>query len=334
MALPVRLGISLPVPPDVDTTLKTAEWAEAQGFDGVWFADSGDADPMTLSAAVAVKTKRVRIGVVVVPAYTRTPVVFGSTLLALSHLAPNRFILGLGASSHLMVEGWHGMPLHKPLTRVKETVQILRAIQSGEKVDFDGDVLHSHGYRLTQPMKSKVPIYIGALRQNMLEMAGEFGDGVVVNLFPAPTLPKLMEHIAVGAAKAGKSVADLDIVCRFQVAVTDDAPAARERFRQRFAPYYATPVYNRFLAWTGYDAVADTIAAGWKAKDRARTTGALNDALVDELAVIGTAEECRAKVAAMCKAGITTPVIHPLLTEPDALRRTFEAFTPANFKAA
>ena len=280
------------------------------------------------------RTQRVRIGVVVVPAYTRTPVVFGSTLLALSHLAPNRFVLGLGASSHLMVEGWHGMPLQKPLTRVKETVQILRKIQSGDKVDFDGEQLHSHGYRLPQPMKAPVPLYIGALRQNMLEMAGEFGDGVVVNLFPASTLPKLMEHIAIGAGKGGKKLGDLDIVCRFQVAVTDDHAAARERFRQRFAPYYATPVYNRFLAWTGFGDVAKTIEEGWKAKDRNRTTGALNDALVDDLAVIGTADECREKIAAMCKAGITTPVIHPLLTEPEAIRRTFEAFTPARFKAA
>jgi probable F420-dependent oxidoreductase len=334
MALPVRVGISLPVPPDVDATLKTADWAEREGIDGVWFADAGDADPLTLSAAVAARTQRVRIGVVVVPAYTRTPVVFGATLLALSHLAPGRFVLGLGASSHLMVEGWHGMPLHKPLTRVKETALILRQIQTGKKVDFDGEVLHTHGYRLPQPMKSPVPIYIGALRQNMLEMAGEVGDGVVVNLFPATALPQLLEHIAIGAARAGKRLDSLDIVCRFQVAVTDHPAAARERFRQHFAPYYATPVYNRFLAWTGFEDVARTIEAGWKAKDRARTTGALTDALVDDLAVIGSAAECRAKIAAMCRAGITTPVIHPLLTEPDALRRTFDAFTPANFKAA
>src|SRR5271156_4904137 len=115
MALPVRVGISLPVPPDVDATLKMAEWAEASGFDGVWFAGGGDADALTLCAAVAMRTKRVRIGVAVVPVYSRTPVVFASTLLALSHVAPNRFVLGLGASSHLMIEGWHGVPLEKPL---------------------------------------------------------------------------------------------------------------------------------------------------------------------------------------------------------------------------
>jgi probable F420-dependent oxidoreductase len=334
MALPVRVGLSLPVPPDIDATLKMADWAEATGFDGVWFTDGGDADPLTLSAAVAMRTRRIRIGVAVVPVYTRTPVVLASTVLALSHCAPNRFILGLGASSHLMIEGWHGMPLDKPLTRVKETALILRKALSGEKVDFDGETLHSHGFRLPQSLKGKVPIYIAALRRNMLEMAGEVGDGVVLNLFPMRALPQMMEHIAIGAKRAGKNVADLDIVCRYQVAVTDNPAAARDRFRQRFAPYYATPVYNRFLAWTGYPDVARTIAEGWQAKDRARTTAAIGDALVDELAMIGTAEECRDKIRAQCKAGITTPVIHPLLGEPDEVRRTYEAFTPDKFKAA
>jgi alkanesulfonate monooxygenase SsuD/methylene tetrahydromethanopterin reductase-like flavin-dependent oxidoreductase (luciferase family) len=247
-------------------------------------------------------------------------------------------VLGLGASSHLMIEGWHGIPLDKPLTRVKETALILRKALSGEKVDFDGETLHSHGFRLPQPLKGKVPIYLAALRQNMLEMAGEVGDGVVLNLFPMRALPQMMEHIALGAKRAGKNVADLDIVCRYQVAVTDNPAAARDRFRQRFAPYYATPVYNRFLAWTGYPDVAKTIEEGWKAKDRSRTTAAIGDALVDELAIIGTAEDCREKLRAQCRAGITTPVIHPLLSEPDEVRRTYEAFTPdkfpANFKVA
>jgi probable F420-dependent oxidoreductase len=334
MALPVRVGISLPVPPDIDATLKTAEWAEAEGIDGVWFVDGGDADALTLAAATAVRTRRIRIGVAVVPVFTRTPAVFASTALALSHLAPGRFILGLGSSSHLMIEGWHGLAFDKPLTRVKETALLLRKFLGGEKVEFDGETLHSHGFRLPQPVKGKVPLYLAALRQNMLEMAGEMGDGVVLNLFPAPALPQMMGHIAKGAARAGKRVEELDIVCRYQVAVTDDPAAARERFRQRFAPYYATPVYNRFLAWTGYPDVARTIAEGWQAKDRARTTGALSDALVEELAVIGTAEQCREKIHEHCRAGITTPIIHPLLSDPADVRRLYEAFTPDKFKAA
>lgn len=334
MALPVRVGISLPVPPDVEATLKMAEWAEAEGIDGVWFVDGGDADALTLAAATAARTRRIRIGVAVVPVFTRTPAVFASTALALSHLAPDRFILGLGSSSHLMIEGWHGLPFDKPLTRVKETALLLRKFLAGEKAEFDGETLHSHGFRLPQPVKGKVPLYLAALRQNMLEMAGEVGDGVVLNLFPARALPQMMEHIAKGAARAGKRVEQLDIVCRHQVAVTDDPAAARERFRQRFAPYYATPVYNRFLAWTGYPDVARTVEEGWKAKDRARTTGALSDALVEELAVIGTAEQCREKIRALCRDGITTPVIHPLLSDPADVRRLYEAFTPDKFKAA
>ncbi|HUJ73791.1 MAG TPA: LLM class flavin-dependent oxidoreductase, partial [bacterium] len=263
--------------------------------------------------------------------YSRTPAVLASTALALSHLAGERFILGLGASSHLMVEGWHGLKLEKPLTRMRETTLLLRMMLAGEKAEFDGETLHSHGFRLLQPAKAPVPIYLAGLRPKMLELAGELGDGVVVNLFPSKALPKMLEHVAVGGARSGKTRGDLDIVCRHQVLVTDNPAQARDRFRQRFAPYYATPVYNRFLAWAGYPEVAAAIEQGWQAKDRARTTGALSDALVDELAIIGSADECRARILALARTGITTPIIHPLTTDPAEMRRTLEAFAPERF---
>ena len=104
MAQPVRMGVTLPVPPDAQATLRLAEWAEAEGFDAVWFADTGEVDALTLSAAVALRTQRVRIGIAVVPAYTRTPAVLAATTATLAQLAPGRIVLGLGASSHLMIE--------------------------------------------------------------------------------------------------------------------------------------------------------------------------------------------------------------------------------------
>ena len=89
----------------------------------------------------------------------------------------------------------------------------------------------------------------------------------------------MMEHIKIGAERAGKRLEDVEIVCRHQVIVTDDKESARNAIRAAFAPYYATPVYNAFLAWAGYADVAEQIKAGWAAKDRAKTTSALDDRL-------------------------------------------------------
>jgi alkanesulfonate monooxygenase SsuD/methylene tetrahydromethanopterin reductase-like flavin-dependent oxidoreductase (luciferase family) len=165
----------------------------------------------------------------------------------------------------------------------------------------------------------------------MLELAGELGDGAVVNLFPRRALPRMLEHVDAGARRAGAGIAEREIVCRHQVLVTDDAAAARDRFRASFAPYYATPVYNRFLAWAGFPEVARVIAAGWAARDRARTSGALADELVDEIAIIGTRGYCQDRIRALAEDGIDTHIIACFSPEPEDQRRTYEAFTAEAF---
>jgi len=203
MSRPIRLAITLPEPGGVDATLARAEWAEKEGFDDLWLADTGGIDPLTLLPALGMHTKKIRIGIAVVPVFTRTPAVLASTAMTISHLVPGRFVLGIGSSSHAMIEGWHGLEFSKPLTRVRETALMLRSMMLGEKSSFEGDVLRSQGYRLSPAPQGEVPLYIGALRGKMLELAGELGDGAVVNLYPREHLPEMVAHIAAGAARAG-----------------------------------------------------------------------------------------------------------------------------------
>lgn len=331
MSLPKRLGITLPVPPDVDACMAWALWAEERGIDAIWFADTGGADSMTLAAAIAMKTERLRLAMGIVPAYTRTPALFASTVMTLSHLAPGRVVMGLGASSHAMIEGWHGIPFEKPLTRVRETAQLLRTMLKGERADFQGETLRSSGFRLIPPASGEVPIYLAALRPNMLEMAAEVGDGVVLSSFPLQALPRMMEHIAAGAERGGKRLEELEIVNRHHVIVTDDPAAGREQFRAHFTGYFATPVYNKFLAWFGYPEAARTLDEGWREKDRGKTATAMSDELVDAIAVIGNAERCREIVRGFMAGGVTTPVINPVSDDQAQIAATFEAFAPDNF---
>ncbi|MCZ6629537.1 MAG: LLM class flavin-dependent oxidoreductase [SAR324 cluster bacterium] len=331
MSLPKRLGITLPIPPDVDATMARALWAEQRGIDAIWFADAGGADSLTLAAAIAMKTERIRLGMGIVPVYTRTPALFASTVMTLSHLAPGRIIMGLGSSSHAMIEGWHGIPFEKPLTRVKEATQMLRKMLTGERETYQGRTLRSSGFRLAPPAKGEVPIYLAALRPNMLEMAAEVGDGVVLNSFPVEALPRMMEHMRIGAGRGGKNLEQMEIVNRHHVAVTDDVAAGREQFRAYFTGYFATPVYNKFLAWFGYEEAAHSLREGWREKDRARTAAAMSDELIDRIAVIGNADRCRDLVREYLSEGITTPVINPISNDPAQIAATFEAFTPENF---
>ena len=329
MAVPQRTALTLPDPRGVQQTIEIAKWAEAEGYDDLWFADSSGVDALTTAGAVALNTERCRIGTAIIPVFSRTPAVLASTAHVLHQLSNGRFILGLGSSSQTMMENWHGQKFEKPLTRVKETTQLIKTMLTGAKTDFAGDTVSSKGYRQLPLEDGAQPVYMAALRSKMLEAAAEFSDGVILNLFPKDSLPKMMEHIRIGAERAGKKLEDVEVVCRHQIIVSDDKESARNFIRAAFAPYYATPVYNAFLAWSGYEEVAKTIQEGWAAKDREKTTGALDDQLVDDIAILGSQEECHDRIREYAEMGITTHIVS--CVSPKDTMATYEAFTAKNF---
>jgi alkanesulfonate monooxygenase SsuD/methylene tetrahydromethanopterin reductase-like flavin-dependent oxidoreductase (luciferase family) len=267
MTLKKRLAVTLPAGPRVTDTADRLKWAEDNGFPDAWFGDSGAPDSLTLIAALGQSTSSIRIGVAVTPVYTRSPSILAATANVIEQLIPGRFVLGIGSSSQTIMGQWNGIPLDKPLTRVKETAQLVKMMLKGEKTDFQGETQSSRGYR-QMPLENPPPVYIGALRKNMIEMAAEVGDGVVFNLWPKGALPKMIEAVKSGAKRAGKDWQEVEVVNRAMVLCTDDKEYGRNLFRAAFAPYYATPVYNKFLAWTGYEEAAATIREGWAEKNR------------------------------------------------------------------
>ncbi|MCR9279762.1 MAG: LLM class flavin-dependent oxidoreductase [Pseudomonadaceae bacterium] len=330
MALDKRVAITLPAGPRLTDTISRLQWAEEVGYTDAWFSDAGAPDTLTQIAAVAHHTSSIRFGVAVTPVYTRTPAVIAASLNVIGQLLPGRFVMGMGSSSQTIMGNWNGIALDKPVTRVKETAIMVRSMLKGEKSDFQLETMSSRGYRQA-PLENPPPLYLAALRSKMIEAAAEVGDGVIFNLWPKGALSKMMEHVKIGAEKAGKDWQDIEIVNRAMVLVTDDKEDGRNRFRANFAPYYATPVYNKFLAWAGYEDAAATIREGWAAKDRARTGGALTDAMIDEIAIIGSADEVRDRIREDADGGVHTSIIAPLAMSADDLDRTFDAFKPDNF---
>mgnify|MGYP003983404689 CR=1 FL=1 len=326
-----RTAMSLPAfSAQVSDTIDLAKRAEALGYDDLWLADAGGLDALTLSPMILEATERVRLGIAVVPVFTRTPAVLASTFSVIGQSYPNRFVPGLGTSSHAIIENWHGLKFEKPLSRMTDTMALLRTMMGGEKTRYQGSVLHSRGYQ-QGPVTSPVPIYMAGLRPKMLELAAEIGDGVILNLFPRSALPKIMEHIAIGAERAGKDPADVEVVCRHMVAVTDDKAAARNAFRAAFSSYYSTPVYNSFLAWAGYEDAAREIREGWATKDRERTAAALSDELADEIGLLGPAQEVQQQTRDYADAGIHTNIVSCILPTPEILDATVNAFARDNF---
>jgi len=327
---PPRLGASLPLPPDVVMCRRAAERAEALGYESLWIADTGAGPDAFVVAAVAAEvTNRVRIGTAVVPIYTRALPVLAAGAGSVAQLAPGRVVLGLGASSETIVDAWGGVPFRRPLTRMRETVGVLRQMLAGERVTFAGKTVRTKSFRLVSPPPAPVPIYVAALMPPMLELAGEVADGVILNFMPVDAMPRILAHVGAGAERAGRDPSTIEVVARFQVIITDDVAGARAAIRQMMGPYFATSVYNRFVAWCGFADEASAIDAGWRAKDRAQNLGAVTDAMIDRLAIIGPAAHCRARLAAFAAAGVTTPMIHPFLFDETAIWRTLESMSPA-----
>jgi alkanesulfonate monooxygenase SsuD/methylene tetrahydromethanopterin reductase-like flavin-dependent oxidoreductase (luciferase family) len=138
----------------------------------------------------------------------------------------------------------------------------------------------------------------------------------------------MLAHVRAGAERAGRDPSALEVVSRFQVVMTDDVPAARTALRHMMGPYFATSVYNRFVSWCGFPDEARAIDAAWRAKDRTRNLAAVTDDMVDRLAIIGSAEHCRARLAEFVAAGVTTPMIQPFLFDEAAIWHTLEALAP------
>jgi probable F420-dependent oxidoreductase len=325
----MRLAASLPVPPDLPACQRVAARAEVLGYDSVWIADTGAGpDAFVVAAAAAQVTTSIRLGTAIVPVYTRAPAVLAAGAGSAAQLAPGRFVLGIGASSETIVERWGGVPFRRPLARMRETTGVLRAMLAGERVTFEGRTIRTSGFRLVSPPPRPVPIYLAALMPPMLELAGEIADGVVLNMMPVDAVPRMLAHVRRGAERAGRDPAALEIVARFQTIVTDDRPAARAALRHMFGPYFATSVYNRFVAWCGFAEEAAAIAQTWTAKDRSANFAAVTDEMIDRIAVIGTAAECRAQLAAFAEAGITTPMVSPFLFDDAGILHVLDALAP------
>jgi len=330
-----RLAISLPAPGlDARACVEVARRAEREwGYDAIWLAETNGPDSFALAGALAGATKHSTIGTAIVPVYNRTPAVLAMSAATAQQLAGGRFVLGLGSSSHAIIQDWNGIAFERPLAHVRESVAIVRQALAGQKTDLDGTVLRSKGFRLGNVPEQPVPIYLAALREKMLRLAGAIGDGLIVNLFPVTAMGQILSAYRAGGAEAGRDVASHEVVCRFQVMITDDLATARNVVRMAFGGYMAAAVYNRFLAWCGFEDEMRAVAGAFARKDRAGVGAAMSDDLVDRITILGPAQRCREQIAAFVAAGVTTPVLSPLAIDRRSVEAVFEAFAPERANA-
>jgi probable F420-dependent oxidoreductase len=286
--------------------------AQAAGYTDFWSGETNGPDGFTPLALAAAWTDSIRLGTGVVGVFQRGPALLAQQAAALADASGGRFALGIGASSDRIVEGWNRIPFERPLSRVSETVDFLRAALAGERT--------STGFKLEQAPPQPVPIILAALRGRMLELAVAKADGAMSNFLPLSGLPRVREQLA--SAPEG-----FELLCRFFC-----LPGEREQVeplaRFMFSSYITVPVYAAFYRWLGHgDAIAEMCEA-WAAKDRQGAATAAPWELIEDTFIFGDAERMRARVDEFVAGGITLPVLTPITT-PDKLGELVDALGPS-----
>ena len=285
--------------------------AEAAGYTDLWSGETNGPDGFTPLALAAEQSKTMRLGTGVVGVFTRGPALLAQQAAALADASNGRFVLGIGASSDRIVEGWNDIPFEKPLTRVSEAVDFLRPALAGERTET--------GFKIDMPPPQPVPIVLAALRGKMLRLAVEKADGAFSNYLPLSGVPKVTAELE-GAPEG------FELLCRFFC-----IPGPREQTeplaRFMFASYATVPVYANFFRWLGHGEEIQEMCDLWAAKDRQGASAAAPWDLIEETFLVGEPEAIKERLNEFVAAGVTLPVLLPITT-PDKQGELIEALGP------
>ncbi len=307
--------------------------AEDRGYETVWVPEGGGRDSLTALATIAMKTERVRLGTGILPVYARTATNTAMGAAGMAAVSGDRFILGLGVGHRPTVEGRDGVKFRRPIARLRETIRIVRGLLSGDTVATEGWHFKIAAASLGGAAPpERVPIYIAALGPQMLELAGEMADGVLMNWTAENFIPQAVEHIKRGARMAGRDISDIDIAGYVRVAAGGDQDAVRAELRSQVARYASNTFYRNFFVETGFGDEMTEAAEALAAGDLARASEAITKEMQDQLAVVGSPEECRAALERRRDAGLQLPVVAPFAIGDNKTSHinTIEALAPGS----
>jgi F420-dependent oxidoreductase-like protein len=293
-----RLAAFNPAVRTLDESVARAKAAEGLGYESVWTTQMPDArDAAVVLADYAFHTTRIKLGTGVLPIYTRHPTAMIQMAASLDELSGGRFILGMGISHKVTVEGMWGLKLDSPVDAMREYLTIVRAGLREGHTSVDGEHFTARTM-YSAPRRADIPIMLSALNPRMLDLAGELADGVVLYMCtPAYVRDHVVPAVKAGREKAGKTLDGFDIVAAVPVCLTTDRAAAYDVFRKTVARYASLPYYRKMMDASGLGAELEKDPVGEPA--------------LDELAGIGDASRVRDVIERYREAGVTLPGAGP-----------------------
>jgi F420-dependent oxidoreductase-like protein len=310
--------------PRVRINLDLIRHAESLGFDSAWTAEAYGNDAVTTATWVAAKTEKMKVGTAIMQMPARTPAMTAMTATTLNQLSEGRFLLGLGPSGPQVVEGWHGVPYGKPLTRTREYIEIIRQIWAREKpLEFSGEhyEIPCKGEGTTglgKPLKSilhgdpSIPIYTASISPNGLACAAEVADGVIPMMYDPERYDEVLRpHLEKGFARANgaKSLENFDVMASCTCIVSDDEEKAMMPVKANLALYIGgmgardKNFYNDYAKRIGFEEAAVKIQDLYLAGQKNEAIAAVPNELIDAVHLVGSADKIRDRLQAWKAAG-------------------------------
>jgi F420-dependent oxidoreductase-like protein len=309
-------------PPGTNPTelIALAQKAELLGYDSAWAAEAWGTDAATVLSWLAATTTTLKVGSAILQIPSRTPAATAMTAATLDLMSGGRFLLGLGLSGPQVVEGWHGQPWGKPLTKIREYVEIVRAVlrretlvHEGEhyRIPYSGPGATGLGKPLklmARPLRADIPIYLAVFRPRSVELAAEIADGWLPIFFS----PERARETFPAPFARGDG---FDIAPAVPALISDDVESARDALRPYYALYIGgmgargTNFYNDLVAGYGFEAEAKKIQDLFLDGKQRDAAAAVPNALIDEMALVGPPDRIRDRLAAWKESGATTMLV-------------------------
>ena len=322
-----KIGYSLGPLLSMQEVIACAKLADSQqNVDSIWLPESWGRESFATLGAVSQVTKKVRLGTSIISIYGRTPATVAMGATTLDMLSGNRTILGLGTSTEALVENWHGLKFVKPASRMKEYVECVRLMVSGEKVNYNGKFFKANNFKLMHPPQRKqIPIFMAAVNKSMVWLASEIADGILLYLRPLNELEKTVAQL-----KRSTKGRNFEIATSFICAVSDKEPErARQRAAKTLAFYVAVgKYYSAFLSENGFTSEVEGITSEYGRGGTDAAAKLVSDNMLDSLAICGSREECRKSLSRFISTGITLPIIqlNPVGDSESSFREMLSTF--------
>ena len=332
MARRIGMGFDWQGSLDRGGAIRRAQIADEVGIDSLWVAEAWGRDAFTTLVQLAEHTEQVQIGTSIVNIYSRTPAALAQHFATIDELSEGRVIVGLGNSGPLVIEHFHGVPFQPAFKRMRETVEIMKILFSGEPLNYDGDIYSlQRGFTLRfEPLRKQIPIYLATLNPRSVRMTAEISDGWLPVMIPLDRLAEEIEQVNSWARGAGKDPADFTVRAPGGVTVAN-TPENQARARAAQAgtlAFYCARMgefYYRQLSRQGYEDEANAVRVAWKDGGGAAGAAALPEAMLNQFGFVGTTEECVERLEDEQAAGALLHSVNVMEDDPNEFAKILDA---------